>query len=194
MFNINNELTDILLLSELLMILPHSLAMLSWAKQKLDIGFMLLSFIFFVSVWKNIQVICKKCLQIIAWLCKKTMIQGEKLLCSLYYTNNSQSRCFEKSSHTLYLMERCWVKGPQKKTCIVATPLRHKGWWIFLYNHFHLMNACNVHIDIIPIKHTSWYHIQHVFRYYQQFLHLVVQNWWKLCTLGSCIEFGYPWN
>lgn len=118
------------------------------------------------------------------------MIQGEKLLCSLYYTNNSQSRCFEKSSHTLYLMERCWVKGPQKKTCIVATPLRHKGWWIFLYNHFHLMNACNVHIDIIPIKHTSWYHIQHVFRYYQQFLHLVVQNWWKLCTLGSCIEFG----
>lgn len=46
LFNINNELTDILLLSELLMILPHSLAMLSWAKQKLDIGFMLLSFIF----------------------------------------------------------------------------------------------------------------------------------------------------
>lgn len=66
LFNINNELTDILLLSELLMILPHSLAMLSWAKQKLDIGFMLLFFIFFVSVWKNIQVICKKCLQIIA--------------------------------------------------------------------------------------------------------------------------------
>lgn len=66
LFNINNELTDILLLSELLMILPHSLAMLSRAKQKLDIGFMLLFFIFFVSVWKNIQVICKKCLQIIA--------------------------------------------------------------------------------------------------------------------------------
>lgn len=66
LFNIHNELTDILLLSELLMILPHSLAMLSWAKQKLDIGFMLLSFIFFVSVWKNIQDICKKCLQIIA--------------------------------------------------------------------------------------------------------------------------------
>lgn len=38
------------------------------------------------------------------------------------------------------------------------------------------MNACNVHIDIIPINHTSWYHMQHVFRYYQQFLHLVVQT------------------
>lgn len=66
LFNIHNELTDILLLSELLMILPHSLAMLSWAKQKLDIGFMLLSFILIVSVWKNIQDICKKCLQIFA--------------------------------------------------------------------------------------------------------------------------------
>lgn len=77
LFNIHNELTDILLLSELLMILPHSLAMLSWAKQKLDIGFMLLSFIFFVSVWKNIQVICKKCLQIIAWLCKKPWYKGK---------------------------------------------------------------------------------------------------------------------
>lgn len=59
LFNIHNELTDILLLSELLMILPHSQAMLSWAKQKLDIGFMLLSFIFLFLFGRTYKIYVK---------------------------------------------------------------------------------------------------------------------------------------